>query len=383
MISFGALHDTPEEVSFEVVRDGKDPFPVWFRSSTGGLALNGDALLGVGLLPAMALGEPLHVPLPVAPELLTAAEVLQDVFTAWYQDFQRVPIDVAGTVKRSRKRAKRADGVAAFFSGGADSFYSVLKHQDRLSHLLLIYGFDVGVDDQAMRSQVDQHLRVAADELRLPLVEVETNLRAFSDNHHCYWGLHYHGAALAVVGQLLRGVFGEVVAGSSYPYPSQFPWGSHPLTDPLWAAGEELVFTHDGCEADRVDKLARVAGSDIAMAHLRVCFENPDAAYNCGRCEKCVRTMIGLRVAGGLEQAKTLPTELDLQDVHDIKIVKLSTLIRLTELIRHLRRGGHDPELLAALEDVLARLDIPAMQWPEGWTEFLPELWRLTRTQPG
>lgn len=384
MIRIEGAEDTPEQVAFDVVRDGHEPFRVWFRSSIGGLALNGDAMLGVGLLAAMALGRDLEVPWPVAPELLAATDTLQDVFTAWYPEFQRIRVRAAGgTVRRGRRRVKRADGVAAFFSGGADSFYSVVKHHQRLTHLLLIYGFDVGVDDVAMRGEVDAHLREAARELALPLVEVETNLRAFSDNHHCYWGLHYHGAALAVIGQLLRGVFGEVIAGSSYPYPSQFPWGSHPLTDPLWVAGEELAFTHDGCEADRVDKLALIAGSDVAMAHLRVCFENPDGAYNCGRCEKCVRTMIGLRVVGGLERARTLPNELDLDDVRGIEIVKLSTLIRLTELVRHLRRGGQDPELLGALEGVLARLDIPDMQWPFGWTEFLPELWRLSRHQSG
>ena len=381
MISFDALQDTPDEVAFDVVREGREPWRVWFRSSIGGLSLHGDVLLAAGLLPAMALGEPLEVPLPVSPELLDATDVLQDVFAGWYREFRRVEVRAAGgTVRRGRRRAKRAEPVACFFSGGADSFYSVLEHRDRLTHLLLIYGFDVGVDDQAMRAQVDQHLRTAADELGLPLVEVETNLREFSDNHHCYWGLHYHGAALAVIGQVLRTTFGEVIAGSSYPYPSLFPWGSHPMTDPLWVAGEELVFTHHGNEADRVDKLARVADSDIAMAHLRVCFENLDGAYNCGRCEKCVRTMVGLRVTGGLDRAKTLPTQLDLGVVEAMQIVKLSTFIRLTEAIRHLRRGGHDPELLGALETVFARLDVPAMKWPEGWTEFLPELW--TRSRP-
>jgi hypothetical protein len=384
MISFGALQDNPDEVAFDVLREGKDPYRVWFRSSIGGLALNGDTLLVAGLLPAMALGEPLEVPLPVSPELLAASAVLQDVFASWYREFHHVEVRAAGgVVRRGRRRTRRAEGRAAFFSGGADSFYTALTNQDRLTHLLLIYGFDIAVDDTAMRSQVDEHLRAAASGLGLELVEVETNLRQFSENHHCYWGLHYHGAALAAVGQVLRGVSGEVMIGSSYPYASLFPWGSHPMTDPLWAAGEDLVIVHDGSAVDRFEKLAVVAQSDVAMAHLRICFENPGGVYNCGRCDKCVRTMIGLRLVQGLDRAETLPKELDLDLVRDMGFPKLSTFVRLTEAIRHLRGSGHDPDLLAALEEAFSRLDVPGMRWPEGWTEFLPELWRVTRSPSG
>lgn len=45
-----------------------------------------------------------------------------------------------------------------------------------------------------------------------------------------------------------------------------------------------------------------------ALARLRVCWENP-SSYNCGQCEKCVRTMLGLR-AFGIERCAAFPNTL-------------------------------------------------------------------------
>ena len=51
---------------------------------------------------------------------------------------------------------------------------------------------------------------------------------------------------------------------------------------------------HDGAEARRCDKLRRLAESAPALKGLRVCWQ--DAGFNCGRCEKCLRTMIALHL---------------------------------------------------------------------------------------
>ena len=68
-----------------------------------------------------------------------------------------------------------------------------------------------------------------------------------------------------------------------------------------------------GVETTRVDKVAHLAGSEVAMRRLRVCWENRDGTYNCGRCEKCRRTMVNLAVAGALGRCATLPSRLDLR----------------------------------------------------------------------
>lgn len=39
------------------------------------------------------------------------------------------------------------------------------------------------------------------------------------------------------------------------------------------------------------------------MNHMRVCLANVQDRLNCGRCEKCVRTMTGLVAVGALDRA--------------------------------------------------------------------------------
>ena len=63
-------------------------------------------------------------------------------------------------------------------------------------------------------------------------------------------------------------------------------FGSHPLLDPLWST-ETLAFVHDGCEANRMEKVRRIAESPLLLEGLRVCVDDrgPDV-YNCGSCWK-------------------------------------------------------------------------------------------------
>jgi len=139
-------------------------------------------------------------------------------------------------------------------------------------------------------------------------VEVETNLRAFS-NQHVHWEL-FHGAALGSVALLLQKTFRRIYVPSTLSYRQLIPWGSHPLVDPLWST-ESIELVHDGAEASRFQKMERIASSDAALRWLRVCWRSPDDGYNCGRCTKCMRTMAELEGLGVLSRSKTFPPKVN------------------------------------------------------------------------
>src|SRR5207237_184203 len=179
-------------------------------------------------------------------------------------------------------------------SGGLDSFYTLLKHREEITHLILVHGFDMELRAVRRREQVANVLKRAAADLGKPLIEVETNLRAFADRY-VGWSEHYFGSALASVALLLSGVLGKVYVGASFTEEVSvpMPWGSHPHLDPLWST-EATKIVFDGMECGRPAKAARIADSEVALHSLRVCWESPDGTYNCGRCEKCLRTMVNL-----------------------------------------------------------------------------------------
>src|SRR5262249_59102310 len=90
-----------------------------------------------------------------------------------------------------------------------------------------------------------------------------------------------------------------------------------------------------------------------APGSLRVCWENPDGAYNCGRCEKCLRTMINLLIAGALDRCPTFPLPLDPVRVADLDITACNTRLFMIENIEGLQRIGGPPELLRAMREAL------------------------------
>jgi hypothetical protein len=351
-----------------------DPFELWFRVKGARAQLEAEALVALTL--PVAMGHNVDIDLGglrLDEAFAAGSSSWQEAFATWYPDRLR-PV---GLVRHRDRRARnRPSEVGCFFTGGVDSFHSVLANRERLSHLVFVHGFDVPLEGlPALRADVTEHVRAAALELGLPLIEVETNLHDFSDTRQSPWGTTYHGAALAAVAHVLGGTVGEMVIGATHAYADLFPYGSHPMTDRLLSSSG-LRLVHHGCEADRVEKTISCAASPVAMRHLRVCWENRDGTYNCGTCKKCLRTMIALEIAGNLESCQTLPHEIDLSAVRSLPLGDINTLARHAELIHHLKAQGTHPALLEACEAVIENADPTEMQWgTRDWTSVLPYLW--------
>lgn len=360
---------TGPEIAFEAPVDDGASMTVWLRGGGQALELTGAMIVAAVLVPAMARAEAVTCPLPLDERFRTGLDRIQPILATWYPELTPVPVEAptgpVGTPGRE---------TACFFTGGVDSFHAALTHADRVDRLVFVHGFDVPVSGAPRLSRaVIERLDRAAADLGRPLVRVATNLHEYSDAARARWGTHYHGAALAAVAHGLGAGPGRLLVGATHSYTDQFPWGSHPLLDPHWSSAS-VTLEHVGAEADRVDKVEVLADSAPAMAHLRVCWQNPDEAYNCGRCAKCVRTMVALRIVGALERCATLPHEIDLAAVEALPIPNRNILARQAELITHLRRRGDDPELLAACEANLRTVGPAGVDWGTGWTAVVPDL---------
>ena len=339
--------DRPFELEY-IVRGG----------SAEWLAPTGDPFLAAALTIAMIRRETLTIDAPVSPRLLQGASTLMDIYQAWFPRLARVDIVAPAAETAAPSKAR---GSALFFSGGADSFYSLLKHADPaapagprgLTHLVLVFGFDVKLGNPVLFDKIAGRLADVADQADLRLVVVETNVRRFSDRI-IGWN-PYHSGALASVGLALSGLFRRVMIASSYAYQELHPHGSHPLLDPLWTTeGVELI--HDGCEATRLQKIARLARSPLALGALRVCWENEDTQYNCGECEKCLRTMIALHIVGALDRTKVFARPLTAAAVRRAGISSDYRAIFLRELQGALGSSPADRQLSAAMtRAILAR----------------------------
>lgn len=343
--------------------DGESTFDVWFRVSEANAdafdPTVGDAFVAAMLLPAMATGEPIEIELPVSARMLDALDQVQELYRFW--DPTLNPIAVRGP--RLSTFEQGGDRRGAFFSCGVDSTYTLLKNVQRhandaqsIDTLILIHGFDIFVDklNRDLYPKALENARRVATHHGKNLFEVATNLRDVTDRF-VHWGSIGYGSNLASIALALQGTFRRVVIAASNTYAHLGPLGAHPVLDPLWST-ERLAIAHDGCEASRLEKLALVAQDDAALGSLRVC-ASLTPTVNCGKCDKCLLTMIGLEVCGALDRCPTLPHRIDPASVDAIHVASLSRQRFIREIVGALQSRGIREDVRVALERRLAAAD--------------------------
>lgn len=297
---------------------------------------------------AMKMRSRIHTDAVVDEAFLTNTLEAQRILASWYHDLH--PVRVEAPIRRLEAPAGR--GIGSFFSGGVDSFYSALAPE--VTHLVFVHGFDIRVDDHELAAKALSSARLAANALGKELIEVRTNIRQFSDRSS-HWGYRYHGVAMAHIGHLLAEHLETLYFPSSYDEDTLMPWGSHPHLDHLWSSSS-VRFVHHGLSTHRVQKIMRLVDCEPAMEHLRVCWRHPNSVYNCGQCEKCIRTVISLQAAGGAGRCRTLPASVPVEKIAKLRITNHGSLVFAEQNLKALWESGRDdPELLKALEECIHR----------------------------
>ncbi len=321
----------------------------------------GNACAITALIPAMARNTTIKIgDHPVDSGLLDNLHTAQEVWSTWAKAKQRrtgirstyhqVPIAAESHSEEIGSTVPR--GTALMFSAGVDSFYSALTYRKPIDAFIFVHGLDVKLDDP-LRDEVATHVRRAAAELGVRLIEVETNARSLTDPIVPWEDTH--GAALAAVAHLMGDEFARFVIPATHTYDNLYPLGSHPVLDPLWGSSD-IEFIHHGCEADRVAKLKAISGSPVACRWLRVCPRYDGGSENCGRCEKCLRTMAGIRLAGVGGAISSLPELTGILSLWNVATVRAKG--RATTWYDYLsitRSEAPDTALRLAIKAALAR----------------------------
>ncbi|MFM7182679.1 MAG: hypothetical protein ACKO2G_14605 [Verrucomicrobiales bacterium] len=309
----------------------------------------GAACAALFLLPSMTIGARLELEAPLDPALWENLEVLREIFRTWYPDkFERSGSVVATAAMRREWHSYRR---GIFFSGGVDSTYSVLRHRAPISELVFVVGFDIAHGNNELAKGVTSSLRDAAKRFDLPMMEILTDLRDFSDRH-VHWGSHYCGAAMAGVAHLLAASFGEMIVPGSVTWKDSGAFGTHPFIDERWSS-PWLRIHHDSCDMDRLEKIRTIVENVDALRHLRVCWRNPDNSYNCCHCEKCLRAIANLRALGALEHATTFPRLPEIAELRSLEIDHELVVPFIEQTIHEARLAG-DEELAEALDLAIA-----------------------------
>ena len=311
-----------------------------------------DAFAAVMLPAAMRAGEDLAIVPPLSDALAFQLGRIRDVFHCWYPDeMQRIGLDLRARPRTAQRPRRRS---ATFFSGGVDSFYTLLKyrHGERLpsplTHFVFMRGMAFPLDEAAEVEEGERAVTAVAERLGIDVIAGATNLRTVFPEPFLLWERHFFGSALAGTALSLGAGVDHVCIPSSFTYRHLVPHGSHPMVDE-WYSTEDVRLVHDGCEVTRAQKVAKSVewDRDLVMQHLRVCIWNADGAANCGRCRKCVRTAIALEILGVL---RDMPSFVHKDRDAWESVASNDHLVLIEKNLALARERRADPDLLALLE---------------------------------
>jgi hypothetical protein len=306
------------------------------------------------LVPAMLQGEPLQITPPLSPRLHFHLPRIRDIFHAWHPTMTRSPIEASPDATDAAPAARRA---ATFFSGGVDSFFTLLRYRPGreslpapLSHIIFMRGLEKPLDFLRGVEASEKLVETIAATARVGCIVGESNLRTYFDAD---WLNLYAGSGLAAAALSLSGGFSHVCIPSTYSYRYPVVSGSTPLVDQRYS-NERVQVVHDGAELSRAEKLARIIEWDreLVLNHLRVCVMNFGGAYNCCECRKCVRTLMPLKALGVLDAATTFPNR---STEKWEEVATEDSLPFVEENLEFAQAHNGDPALTALLERIVLR----------------------------
>jgi hypothetical protein len=323
---------------------------LWFEADdeTGSfLTARADAFAAALLPIAAALGVPLTVHGAMSPRLAWGLREHLQLHRAWWPRNTK-PVELV--LPRLETPAASPRAVGCSFSGGVDSLFTAFRHlprneafpEYRITHLIVVNGFDFDqhTDDPSWFATLRRIYGPLAEKEGLQLCEVRTNLFGLMALGAPVDWFQWLGALIAIPALALGDGLARHYVGATEGYAKLEAFGSSPLSDP-WFSTESLHIIHDGAEARRIEKLATIAEWPETWDRLRVCrdhaWRNVDVARvrieNCAACDKCVRTMIALRLIDRLDRFTTFRRPLTLPSILNARLGPTS-LFYLRENLR-------------------------------------------------
>ncbi|MBK8314968.1 MAG: hypothetical protein IPL01_13545 [Acidobacteria bacterium] len=312
---------------------------VWFESPDVELRPSAEAFASAFLIPSLHIAEALEIDQPLDPVWLSNIKNILPLASEWW-GYSEIP-PRASSVPPSIKAASCKTGLS--FSGGADSFYSLLRYGRKIDYLVFIQGFDMRWDDNSRLEAYRESLNRVASQLGAKTIILRTNIKEHPLFNEISWEVT-HGGVLAAAGHLLGNVIDNFVISSSISKDRDKPWGSHWRIDENWSSSN-LRITHFGAEVQRNEKLMMIASEPLVRSNLRVCWENRTDSGNCSVCEKCIRTRITLMMAGELENYQVFQGPASLvEDIDNIpcssgKMIIFDKAVKDKKLSPELRRA--------------------------------------------
>jgi hypothetical protein len=199
-----------------------------------------------------------------------------------------------------------------FFSGGVDSYHTLLHHVAEKPILTTIWGSDIDVANTVGWKKVEEHITQTALTYSLDSLTIRSSFRKIINSialtgevykyyKETWWHGFQHG--IGIIGHIApfvacTGIKNTYIA-ATYTQLNDGKCASHPSIDGFTDYCGCKTH-HDGFEFERHEKVTKIINFSNHYSNkvnLRVCWESSKGT-NCNKCEKCIRTILEIYAAG-------------------------------------------------------------------------------------
>lgn len=308
---------------------------------------------------AMHLGVPLEFApsLPVDAELVERMGYFQQVLASMppLGELRQVALRVTQRPPlQCQPGAPPQPVIGTAFSGGVGGNTLASSCEPRSKVLLYVHGIDAEDQGSPRKSRVEHRVREAARCHGIPVAFLDTNLRAILTGRlGLVWSTVFrfgiHGASHLLAAHINTFAlasdqsFDKLVATPELLAQKQTVLfrNNHPVLFEMTSSSRvRQEYWDDG--KTRAERLATLAGAPGALARIWVCLEEAKELYhgekpNCGRCEKCLRTMCSIKTTGLGDQFEAFDHPLDPSLIASMPKVGSLHLLEWIEIRNNLR----------------------------------------------
>jgi len=178
-----------------------------------------------------------------------------------------------------------------------------------LTHIAV---FDIGgfhglyKDVPLVKKKVFKRAEKVVPKLKLPLIKLESDFQHVIPMDNLYVHTYRDTMAIYALQKLWRiYYYGSTYSFSDFSLENNLgvdPAHFEPLLLDCFSTAGLKIFS-DGSEGDRNDKIDFIADNALARKYLHVCINRE---FNCGVCEKCLRTLLALDAANKLDNFRAV-----------------------------------------------------------------------------